>query len=178
MRNGLKVYISFLPIVKRQGRKTEYLQERKGRQRGIRMRSEGVGWVLISFLFSSLLSLEFPLSLLVVLCRVNAVLVVVYKVEPGHHVDPNARVAGLARSNTLHVLGELGGAVELLAALDFVDHFTHVHVDFAAVFGEAVEAVCFEDIMLVCVFCIKHVCLMLPSLSGEEFWCRRMGESK
>lgn len=69
-------------------------------------------------------------------------LVVVDKVEPGHRVDPNARVAGLARGDALHVLGELRLAVELLAALDLVDHFAHVHVDFAAVLGEAVEAVC------------------------------------
>jgi len=95
------------------------------------------------YIRSSLFSLEFPLSLLVVLCRVDTVLVVVDKVEPGHHVDPNARVAGLARGDALHVLGELGGTVQFLAALDLVDHFAHVHVDFAAVFGEAVEAVCF-----------------------------------
>ena len=68
-------------------------------------------------------------------------LVVVDKVEPRHHVDPNTRVAGLARGDALHVFGELGFAVEFFAALDFVDHFAHVHVDFAAVFGEAVEAV-------------------------------------
>lgn len=98
---------------------------------------------MILFSSSCLLGLEFPLGLLVVLCRVDTVLVVVDKVEPGHHVDPDTRVAGLTRGNTLHVLGQLALAVELLAALDLVDHLAHVHVDFTAVLGEAVETVCF-----------------------------------
>jgi hypothetical protein len=97
---------------------------------------------------SSLFSLEFPLSLLIVLCGIDTVLVVIDKVEPRHHVDPNARVTRLTRSGALHVFGELTLAVEFLAALDFVDHFAHVHVEFAAVFGEAVETVCFGGRLL------------------------------
>ena len=94
-------------------------------------------------LCSSPLGLEFPFGLLVVLCRVDTVLVVVDKVEPRHHVDPDTGVAGLTRGSALHVLGQLALAVELLATLDLVDHFAHVHVDFATVLGEAVETVCF-----------------------------------
>lgn len=104
-------------------------------------------------LCSSPLGLEFPLGLLVVLCRVDTVLVVVDKVEPRHHVDPDTGVAGLTRGSALHVLGQLALAVELLAALDLVDHLAHVHVDFATVLGEAVETVCFVTVLANLVHC-------------------------
>lgn len=123
------------------------------------------------FFFSSscLLGLEFPLGLLVVLCRVDTVLVVVDKVEPGHHVDPDTRVAGLTRGNALHVLGQLALAVELLAALDLVDHLAHVHVDFATVLGEAVETVYYDDCVSQCLPSIWFLCLSnIPSSSCRE----------
>ena len=63
-------------------------------------------------------------------------------VEPWHDVDPGASISALSAGDTLHVLGQSAGAVDWLAALDFADHLTHVHVDFAAVFSEAIEAVC------------------------------------
>lgn len=64
------------------------------------------------------------------------------QVEPRHDMDPETSVSALSACDALHVFGELALAVQRLALLDFVDHFAHVHVDFATVLGEAVEAVC------------------------------------
>ena len=68
-------------------------------------------------------------------------LVVVDKVEPRHDVDEGPGVATLSRRHTLHVLGQLRGAVQRLAALDFIRHLAHIFVDLAAVLREAVEAI-------------------------------------
>jgi hypothetical protein len=104
------------------------------------------------------------------------VLVVVDKVEPRHHVDPDARVAGLTRSDALHVFGELALAVEFLAALDLVDHFAHVHVEFAAVFGEAVETVCLGDCVSQCF--LRSECLVFRGSFGGQSGCsREFGEN-
>lgn len=42
---------------------------------------------------------------------------------------------------TLHVFCELRFSVERLALLDFVDHFSHIHLDLATVFAGTIEAV-------------------------------------
>lgn len=69
-------------------------------------------------------------------------LVVVDEVEPRHDMDPGTGVSALSAGNALHVLGELAVAVEWLAALDSADHVAHVHVNLAAILGEAIESVC------------------------------------
>lgn len=70
------------------------------------------------------------------------------EVEPRHVVDPDTSISALSACNTLHVLGELTGAVDGLAALDLGDHLAHVHVNLTAVLGEAVETVCLPLISL------------------------------
>jgi hypothetical protein len=87
------------------------------------------------------LGLELPLSLDVVLGRVDAVLVVVHKVEPGHAVHEQSRVAALAGGHTLHMGGQTALSVQRLAGLDLGHHLLHVEVDLARVLRHAVEAV-------------------------------------
>jgi len=69
-------------------------------------------------------------------------LVVIHKVEHGHNVQEDTSISRVPRSHTLHVVCELGGAVQRLAALDPVDHLPHVLVDFSLVFCHAVESHC------------------------------------
>lgn len=83
---------------------------------------------------------KLALGLLVVLGGVDAVLVVVDKVEPGHCADEEGRVSALAGSNALQVRAQLALAVEGLTGLDLVNHLAHVHLDLAGVFGGTVEA--------------------------------------
>lgn len=72
-------------------------------------------------------------------------LVMIDKIKHGHHVQKDTRVPRVARRHALHVVCELGGAVDLLARFDAVHHFAHVAVDFALVFCYAVEADCFLE---------------------------------
>lgn len=88
------------------------------------------------------LLLQLPLSLLVVLRRIDTVLVMIHKVEPRQHPHEQAAVPALPRRHALHVRRQLRLSVERLPALDLVDHLAHVHLDFAAVLGGAVEAHC------------------------------------
>jgi len=67
---------------------------------------------------------------------------VMNEVGPRQHVGKGGRVARVPVGNALHILGHFGRAVQRLAALDLVDHLTHVHVDLAAVLAGAVEARC------------------------------------
>lgn len=88
------------------------------------------------------LGLKFPLGLPVVLRCVDAVLVVVDKVEPGQHTHEQGRVSRLPSGHALHGGGELALAVERLAGLDLIYHLAHVHLYLACVLAHAVEANC------------------------------------
>lgn len=85
------------------------------------------------------LRLQLTLGLLVVLGRVDTVLVVVHKVEPGHRADEQGRVSALAGGDTLEMGAEPARAVQRLAGLDLVDHFPHVQLNLSGVLGGAVE---------------------------------------
>jgi hypothetical protein len=82
---------------------------------------------------------QLQLGLAIVLGRVHTVVRVVDKVWPREDMSKCSRVTRVPVRNTLHVLGHLSSSVQRLAFLDFVDHFPHVHFDFAAVLAGAVE---------------------------------------
>lgn len=90
----------------------------------------------------------------------------IHKVEPGHDVDEDAAVSALPACYPLHILRQLALAVQRLALFDLVDHFAHVEVDLAAVLGEAVEAVCFFEV-------ISYVFLLLILASLRCNWALR-----
>ena len=83
---------------------------------------------------------QLQFSLAVVLGSVHAVVRVVDKVWPCEDVRKCGGVTRVPVCNSLHVLGHLGGSVQRLALLDFVDHLAHVHLDLAAVLAGTVEA--------------------------------------
>lgn len=68
-------------------------------------------------------------------------LVVVHKVKPRHDVHEHTSISALSARHTLHVFRHSADAVQRLALLHLVRHLTHIHLDLAAVLGEAVEAV-------------------------------------
>jgi len=112
------------------------------------------------------LRLQFPLRLLEVLRCVDTMLqpssdlsrcqrtlcstylVVVHKVEHGHDVQKHAGISRVPRRHTLHIVRELCGSVQRLAALNPIDHLAHVLVDFPLVFCHAVESHCVRSISL------------------------------
>ena len=68
-------------------------------------------------------------------------LVVVHKVKPRHDVHEHTSVSALPACHALHILRHGADTVQRLALLHLVRHLTHIHLDLAAVLGEAVEAV-------------------------------------
>lgn len=89
-----------------------------------------------------LLGRKLLLGLPVVLGGVDAVLVVVDKVEPGDGIEEGGGVPRLPRRDALHVWAQRAHAVQWLAALDLVDHLPHVHLDLPCVLAHAVEPHC------------------------------------
>lgn len=85
------------------------------------------------------LGFQLPLRLLVVFGCVDTVLAVIDKVEPRNQANGKGRVSALSSRNALHVGGQLALAVERLAGFNSIHHLSHVHFDFARIFGHAVE---------------------------------------
>lgn len=68
-------------------------------------------------------------------------LTVIYKIKPGHSMQKHTRVPTLPRRRALHVLCQSALAIQRLTLLHAIRHLAHIHVDFAPVFAEAIEAV-------------------------------------
>lgn len=103
------------------------------------------------------LRLQLPLGLLVVLGRVDAVLVVVDKVEPRDRAEHERRVPALAGRHALQMRAQPAHAVQGLALLDLVHHLPHVHLDLAGVLGGAVESDCFRIVSILHRYRLWHV---------------------
>ena len=56
-------------------------------------------------------------------------------------MQENPRIPTLPTRHTLHILRHRTNPIKRLPPLHFISHFPHVHLDFAPVFREAVEAV-------------------------------------
>lgn len=63
------------------------------------------------------------------------------EIEPRHDMYKDTTIPTLPTGNPLHVFRELALSIQRLAGLGFRDHLPHVHVELAAVLGEAVETV-------------------------------------
>lgn len=87
------------------------------------------------------LLLQLPLSIPIILRRINAMLIMVHKIKPGQHMQENPRVPALPTRHTLHILRHRADPIQRLPAFHFIRHFAHVHLDLAPVLGEAIEAV-------------------------------------
>lgn len=87
----------------------------------------------------TLLLLQFQFSLSVVLGRVYSVVWMVDEIGPDKNMCEDTRISRIPVCNSLHVLADLGHAIEGLAFLDLVDHLPHIHLDFTAVLAGTVE---------------------------------------
>ena len=114
------------------------------------------------------LTLQLLLRSTVILGRVNTMLVVVDEIEPRHDVQKRPGVSRLPASDSLHVLCESGLAVQWQAGFDAVRHLAHVFCYFAAVFGEAVEAVCQHVVSRCSVYKLFYPLTLLICAAGKE----------
>jgi hypothetical protein len=82
-------------------------------------------------------------------------------------MEENSRIPRVSGCHALDVGCCGGDAVERLAGFNFGDHLAHVEIDFARVFGEAVESYCFA---------LAKLGLKVEEEKGKEGGGRGMGK--